>query len=83
MHSRLPVTHSLTHSLTVGSRIRKWKYVTVGEMYVVLALFIFMGILQEQTEKSHYNKNCLHTVSSTLKHFHLKSGTGNKTSAYN
>jgi len=33
--------------------------VTVGEMYVVIALFIFKGILQEHTEKSHYNKNCL------------------------
>jgi len=50
---------SVTHLLSVGSRIRKWKYVTVGERYIVLALFIFMGILQEHTERSHYNKNCL------------------------
>jgi hypothetical protein len=31
----------------------------VGERYVVLALFIFMGILKEYRERSHYNKNCL------------------------
>jgi hypothetical protein len=50
---------SLTQSLIVGSRIRKRKYITVGERYVVLALFTFMGILQEYRERSHYNKNCL------------------------
>jgi hypothetical protein len=52
-------TQQKSHLLSVGSGIRKWIYVTVGEMYVVLALFIFMGILQEHTERCHYNKNCL------------------------
>jgi hypothetical protein len=34
---------------TFHSRIRKWQDVTVDEMYVVLALFMLMGILQKPT----------------------------------
>ena len=74
--------HSFIHSLSVRPRIRKWKYVTVGEMYVVTALFIFMGILQEHPERSHYNKNCLLYSLFSLETF-LKDGAGNKNSAFN
>jgi hypothetical protein len=35
--------------LTFCSRIRKWKNVTVDEMYVVLALFMLMGTVQKPT----------------------------------
>jgi hypothetical protein len=37
---------------TFFSRIRKWQDATVDEMYVVLALFMLMGILQKPTQKS-------------------------------
>jgi len=51
-------------------------------MYVVTALFIFMGILQEHPERSHYNKNCLLYSLFSLETF-LKDGAGNKNSAFN
>jgi hypothetical protein len=44
---------------TSSSRIRKWKDVTVNEMYVVLALFMLMGIVQKPTQRSYNSKNCL------------------------
>jgi hypothetical protein len=44
---------------TFSSRIRKWKYMTVDEMYVVLALFKLMGIVQKPTQGSYCSKNHL------------------------
>jgi hypothetical protein len=41
------------------SRIRKGKDVTVDEMYVVLALFMLMGIVQKPTQRSYCSKNHL------------------------
>jgi hypothetical protein len=40
-------------------RIRKWYDVTVEEMYIVLALFMLMGILHKPTQRLYYCKNHL------------------------
>jgi hypothetical protein len=48
---------------TFCSRIRKWKDVTVDEMYVVLALFMLMEIVQKPTQRSYYSKNHLRFTS--------------------
>jgi hypothetical protein len=45
--------------LTFHSRIQKWEDVTVDEMYVVLALFMLIGIVQKPTLRSYYAKNRL------------------------
>jgi hypothetical protein len=42
--------------LTFCSRIRKWEDVTVDEMYVVLVLFMLIGIVQKPTLRSYYAK---------------------------
>jgi uncharacterized membrane protein len=42
---------------TFHSRIRKWK--TVDEMYMFLALFMMMGIVQKPTLSSYYPQNWL------------------------
>ena len=39
------------------SRMRDWKLVTKDEMYVVLALFMLMGIIQKPTLRSYFSKN--------------------------
>ena len=36
------------------SRMRDWKPVTKDEMYVVLALFMLMGIIQKPTLRSYF-----------------------------
>ena len=36
------------------SRIQDWKPVTKDEIYVVLALFMLMGIIQKPTLRSYY-----------------------------
>ena len=41
------------------SRRRDWKTVTKDEMYVVLALFMLMGIIQKPTLRSYFSKNCI------------------------
>jgi hypothetical protein len=46
-------------SFTFCSIIRTWENVTVEEMYVVLAMFILMGIVQKPTHRSYYSNNCL------------------------
>ena len=38
------------------SRIRSWKPVTKDELYVVLALFMQMGIIQKPTLRSYFSK---------------------------
>ena len=38
------------------SRMRDWKPVTKDEMYVVLALFMLMGIIQKPTLRSYFSK---------------------------
>jgi uncharacterized membrane protein len=43
-------------SLTFCSRIRMSEDVTVDEMYVVLALFMLIGIVQKPTLRSYYGK---------------------------
>jgi len=46
--------------IPLRSRMRDWKPVTnKDEMYVVLALFILMGIIQEPTLRSYFSKNCI------------------------
>jgi hypothetical protein len=39
------------------SRMRDWKPVTVDKIYVVLALFMLMGIVQKPTLRSYFSKN--------------------------
>jgi hypothetical protein len=46
-------------SFRFHSRIRKWEDVTADELYVVLALFMLMGTVQEPTLRSHHSKNWL------------------------
>jgi hypothetical protein len=46
-------------SFTFCFRIRKWEDVTIDEMYVVLAVFMLMGIVQKSTFRSYYSKNWL------------------------
>jgi hypothetical protein len=46
------------------SRIRDWKPVTTDEMYVVLALFMLMGIIKKPTLRSYISKNCIMAPSS-------------------
>jgi hypothetical protein len=56
----------------------KLEDITVDEMYVVLALFILMGIIQKPTLRSYYSKNQL------LFHFSFSSDfTSRKTSGNN
>ena len=45
--------------ISLRSRMRDWKPVTKGEMYVVLALFMLMGIIQKPTptRRSYFKKN--------------------------
>jgi hypothetical protein len=45
--------------LTFCSRIRKWENVIVDEVYVVVAMFMLMGIVRKPTLRSCYSKNCL------------------------
>ena len=40
--------------ITLRSRIREWKPVTKEEMYVVLPLFMLMGIIQKPTLRSYF-----------------------------
>jgi len=42
--------------ILLRSRMRDWKPVTKDEMYVVLALFMLMGIIQKPTLRSYYTK---------------------------
>jgi len=39
--------------------MRDWKPVTKDEMYVMLALFMLMGIIQNPTLRSYFSKNCI------------------------
>jgi len=43
--------------IPLRSRMRDWKPVTKDEMYVVLALFMLMGIIQKPTLCSYFSKN--------------------------
>jgi len=43
--------------IPLNSRMRDWKLVTKDEMYVVLALFMLMGIIQKPTLRSYFSKN--------------------------
>ena len=45
--------------IPLRSRIRDWKPVTKDEMYVLLALFMLMGIIQKPTLRSYFSKNCI------------------------
>jgi hypothetical protein len=45
--------------LTFCSRIRKWEDVTVDNMYVVLPLFMLLGIIQKPALRSYYKRNQL------------------------
>ena len=45
--------------IPLRSRMRDWKPVTKDEMYVVLALFMLMGIIQKPTLRSYFSKNCI------------------------
>jgi len=42
--------------------MRDWKPVTKDEMYVVLALFMLMGIIQKRTHRSYFSKNFILTT---------------------
>jgi hypothetical protein len=37
--------------------MRDWKPVTANEIYVVLALFMLMGIVQKLTLRSYFSRN--------------------------
>jgi hypothetical protein len=39
------------------SRMQDWKPVTTDEMYVIIALFMLMGIIQKLTLRSYFSKN--------------------------
>ena len=43
--------------IPLRSRMRDWKPVTTDEMYVVLALFMLMGIILKPTLRSYFSKN--------------------------
>jgi len=43
--------------IPLRSRMRDWKPITKDEMYVVLALFMLMGIIQKPTLRSYVSKN--------------------------
>ena len=46
--------------IPLRSRMRDWKPITnKDEMYVVLALFMLMGIIQKPTLRSYFSKNCI------------------------
>jgi hypothetical protein len=42
------------HKLSSKSLSRAWKPVTEGEIYVVLGLFMLMGIIQKPTQRSYF-----------------------------
>jgi hypothetical protein len=44
---------------TFHSTIRKWKNVTLDEMYVVSAVFILISTVKKTTLKSCYSQNCM------------------------
>jgi hypothetical protein len=44
-------------TFTFYSRIRKWEDVTADELYMVLALFMLMGIVQAPKLRSYNSKN--------------------------
>jgi hypothetical protein len=48
---------SRDRTIPLRSRMRDWKPVTVDEIYVVLALFILMGIVQKPTLRSYFSRN--------------------------
>jgi len=43
--------------IPLRSRMRDWKPVTKNEMYIVLALFMLMGIIQNSTPGLYFSKN--------------------------
>jgi hypothetical protein len=43
------------HELSVSLPARAWKPVTDGEIYVVLGLFMLMGIVQKPTLRSYFS----------------------------
>ena len=45
--------------IPLRSRLRDWTPVTTDEIYVVLALFMLMGIIQKPTLRSYFSKNCI------------------------
>jgi len=45
--------------IPLHSRMRDWKPVTKDEMYVVLALFMQIGIIQKPTLRSYFSKICI------------------------
>jgi len=45
--------------IPLRSRMRDWKPLTKDNMYVVLALFMLMGIIQNLTLRSYFSKNCI------------------------
>jgi hypothetical protein len=45
--------------IPLHSRMRDWKPATKDEMYVVLALFMLMGIIQKPKLRSYFSKNCI------------------------
>jgi hypothetical protein len=57
-HAQQEILKSI-RPLTFCSRIRKWEDVTADEMYVVLALFMLIGIIQKPTFRSYYTRNRL------------------------
>jgi uncharacterized membrane protein len=38
-------------------RVRKWEDVTIDKLYMVIALFMLMGIIQKPTLQSYFSKN--------------------------
>jgi hypothetical protein len=54
--AQLEISKSV-NPFTFCFRIRKWEYVTVDEIYMILAVFMLMGIVVNPTLISYYSKN--------------------------
>jgi hypothetical protein len=45
--------------IPLRSRLRDWKPVTTGEIYVVSAILMLMGIIQKPTLFTYFSNNCI------------------------
>jgi hypothetical protein len=50
---------SRVNVLPLCSRMRDWKHVTTDEIYVVLALFMLVGIVQKPTLRLNFSRNSI------------------------
>jgi uncharacterized membrane protein len=62
----------ITDIFTFHSGIRMWGNVSMDEIYVVLTMFVLMGIVQMPTLGSYYSKNHLLFIPLFLENLPLK-----------